>query len=199
MMMINGDAYELGGGAVEVPGYYTEFREFHEREPKPGWAVRNGAVLVNADVDFAGLWAALLDPANAWKLKTEAAWQAMSTTAGGVGGVDYFVLDAEAKTIRLPDTRGDYPRCAGGGTMLNVGDWHGDAIRNITASIYALLLSVDATGIFYRTKVGSGYVPSGSMWSWDYTSMDVSRQVPVAEENRTRAFGLLGCVYVGGN
>jgi hypothetical protein len=121
--------------------------------------------------------------------------------AGGVGGVPWFVLDQVANTIRLPDTRGDYERHAGGGTMPNVGGWHADAIRNITAWFDAYEVGRWNTNYNYG---GAMYPEQGS-----YTGskdghgnnlrimFDTARIVLTAAENRVRTFGVLGCVYVG--
>ena len=189
-------------GLTVYPGM---FMNFMEQTPPQGWAVRNGATLPNADQDYPELWEELQKPENAWKLKTAAQYVALSQAAGGIGGAPFFVLDETAKTIRLPDTRGDYERAAQGGTMTNVGDWHGDAIRNIAgnsnwlfgyrkgqnSSKGAVHVVQESTDPFCMawTAQNNVYVKLG---------IDASRVVPTAAENRTRAIGLLPCVYVGG-
>jgi len=187
-----------GGGTTAAAGYLTEFKSFYEQTPPEGWAVRNGDVLASADVSYPALWEALQLPANSWKLKTETAWQALVRTAGGKGGAPFFVLDTTARTIRLPDTRGDYVRDAGGGTMPNVGGWHGDAIREI-AGVTGLSGYPDAamSGAFYA------FTPTGSYQASRYNGgnqklgFKASRVVPTAAEVRPRSIGLLGCVYIG--
>jgi hypothetical protein len=210
-VILGNEVYAFKGGeasvdinwAIEAPGYPSQFMNFMEQSPPKGWRVRNGATLVNADVDYPELWLFLQARANAWKCKTAAQWSALSSAAGGVGGAPFFVLNVEARTIRLPDTRGDYERCSGGGTMGSVGGWHPDAIRNITGwfaneggSSYG---SGQAGGAFYISGVlpGTTGQPGGSEDEYHY--FDAARVVPTAAENRTRAFGVLGCVYVGGN
>jgi hypothetical protein len=199
-----------GGGGVTASGYMTEFRSFYEQNAPVGWAIRNGALLSNADTVYPDLWAALQLSANSWKLKTQAQWAALQTAAGGTGGAPFFVLDTTARTIRLPDTRGDYERCAGGGTMANVGQWHGDAIRNITGKHY---FGQDANALPGAIKQPTGAFKYGALWHetvnglswgnggsadiWYELLLDASLLVPIADENRTRAFGVLGCVYTG--
>ena len=182
--------------------YPSMFFDFMELEPPAGWRVRGGGLLVEADIDFPGLYDYLGRPENAWKCKAEPEWQALSALAGGVGGVPFFVLDTAAKTIRLPDTRGDYTRGAGGGTMAAVGDWHQDAIRNITGRLVAWHsgFNPSSDGVF-AVEGPYGTVTAGTSTRdvpW-YADFDASRVVPAAAENRTRAFGLLPCVYVGGD
>jgi hypothetical protein len=183
---------------------------YYFRSPKlrPGFRVCNGGLITDADINHPKAWAYLQTADGRLLCLTEAAWQTMSTAAGGVGGVPFFVVDTEARTIRLPDTRGDYPRCAGGGTMQNVGDWHGDAIRNITAN-EAPIASGAGSGNPQGTILNYGAIklvvgsllnaPAGS-GSSRYVSMffDASRVVPTAAENRMRGFGVLPCVYLGG-
>ena len=182
--------------------YPSAFHSFYEQTPPPGWKVRNGAVLANADVAFPELWEALQEPRNAWKCKTLAQWTALSTAAEGVGGVPFFVLDKTAKTIKLPDTRGDYERGAGSSYLSTVGNWHGDAIRNITGSIQEVCDS--RNGLYGSWKIGRSSqrttldnTSSGSYYKCS-VSFSAATQVPTAEENRPRSFGTLPCVYVGG-
>lgn len=194
-------ATALGTGSNDLI-YPGAFHDFFETSPPPGWLVRNGALIANASTTVPKLYEALQLPANAWKLKTETEWQDLSTMAEGVGGVPYFVLDADANTIKLPDTRGDYTRSAGSAFLPVVGDWHGDAIRNITAdglggghSDTSPLNNV--TGAFVRTPkvINASHVAGAA--DHGTISFDASQVVPTAEENRTRAFAMLGCVYVG--
>lgn len=186
-----------GGSTITATGYLTEFRSFYEQAPPEAWAIRNGQILTSADVIYPDLWAALQLSANSWKLKTDTAWQALSEAAGYVGGVPYFVLDTVAKTIRLPDTRGDYERCAGGGTMASVGHWHEDAIQNIKGTLGEMIHSEKFDGAFkLKAYVATRTYPSGPYAS-AIPDFDASRVVRTADENRTRAFGVLGCVYIG--
>ena len=190
--------------------YPSAFQTFYEQTPPKGWKVRNGAVLNDAEAQFPDLWAALKSPSNAWKVKTLAQWTALSTAAGGVGGVPFFVLDEAAKTIKLPDTRGDFERGAGSSYLSAVGAWHGDAIRDFTGE-----LTIGGTNYPLRFNAPSGvFEPTGSATTgmkgltenatnavgalYSRIRITPSLQVPVSPENRTRAFAVLPCVYVGG-
>ena len=179
--------------------YITEFRNFYEQTPPQGWVVRNGALLANADTTCPALWAELQKPTQAWKLKTEDEWQAMSALEpwNGVGGVPYFVLDLTAKTIRLPDTRGMYEETAGF-DGLDVGGVHGDAIRGFTGT-FPIAPTTQwgvVNGVFKTITWGSGDVKSQSN-NGIGVFFDPALQVPTANKNQPRAFGTLGCVYIG--
>lgn len=186
------------GEELAFTGYPTEFRSFFEQNPPQGWAVRNGATLENADRAYPALWAALHAEKNAWKCRSLEEWSALSAAAGGCGGAPFFVLDESAKTIRLPDTRGDYARDAGSGFLEAVGAWHGDAIRDMSGSAdFGPSWLYGASGVFSAT--GSNPTASASVVGSGPRALGfaASRVVPTASENRPRSYGLLGCVYVG--
>ncbi|WP_051258179.1 hypothetical protein [Desulfovibrio cuneatus] len=207
----DGAAYWLrlasgGGGGLEVdpggvitlvqPGYLTEFRTFYEKVPPVGWAVRNGAEISRADTTYPDLWVTLQNPYWKWKCISITRWNELSKQAGGVGGVPFFGMDAVTKIIKLPDTRGDYGRDAGSPYLPGVGEWHGDAIRNITGNFVADNSSQSAyTGAFRMVGGGLGGQADGNGWNIQFNA---ANQVPTANENRTRGFGWLGCVYIGG-
>ena len=191
--------------------YPSAFYSFYEQTPPKGWKVRNGAVLDDADETYPELWEALQNPKNAWKCKTLLDWTALSTAAGGVGGVPFFVLDQDAKTIKLPDTRGDYERGAGSSYLSAVGEWHEDAIRNIMGTIAIAVFRDSNTPIALRHQATGALTPTGGntltssvTGAAANTNTNASAQfnaslvVPTANENRTRAFAVLPCVYVGG-
>lgn len=188
------------GLAAAAVGYPGEFRSFFEQTPPRGWAVRNGAVLEEAATAYPDLWAALHEEANAWKCKTAEEWTALSEAAGGVGGVPFFVLDAEAGSIRLPDTRGDYERGAGSDFLPNVGDWHGDAVRDASGTVGFLETgSAAPTGCFVQSTNRANYGKTTAAGASSGTvTFSLSREVPTAAEARTRAFAMLPCVFVGG-
>ena len=100
---------------------------FNRKTPPNGYVVANGALLANADALYPKLWAFLQKSENAWLLRTESQWQAL-IHPDGVGGANAFVLDADAKTLRLPDIRGDYMAGAGWNGKVP-GDSDGDAAR----------------------------------------------------------------------
>ena len=194
--------------------YPGAFRNFYEQTPFPCWAVRDGSVLEDAEESYPELWEALQKPENAWKVKTLAQWTALSTSAGGVGGVPFFVLDQGAKTIKLPDTRGDYEEGAGFDELI-VGGWHTDAQRSLTGQFAArgwnnnttqALISGAHAGVFCAGSLPQSIVipaysttSTGSTSKYPiYTDFDNSLQTPVANKNQPRAFGVLPCVYIGG-
>lgn len=185
--------------AAQHAAAYTigEYRDWFEQTPPAGWAARNGAVLAKADTDYPDLWAYLQKPENAWKCKTLAQWNALSSAAGGVGGVPFFVLDASAKTIKLPDTRGDYSRCAGSSYLQAVGGWHIDAVRNITGQFAQLGGGARFGGAcVYDSSFSVGGYGGAGGYSYDLTNFKASYVVPTASDNRTRTFATLGCVYI---
>lgn len=159
--------------------------------------MRNGAVLAKANTAYPELWAYLHKAENAWKCKTLAQWNALSSAAGGVGGVPFFVVDDTAKTIKLPDTRGDYSRCAGSSYLQAVGAWHQDAIVNITGTLGGQTneYGKKASRAFRDTFLG----PNNSTGQYGVLKedFDASRVVRTAADNRTRTYATLGCVYVG--
>lgn len=115
-----------------------EWKDWYRASPLPKWKVRNGELLTDVSANFPELLAYLKLPENTWMLKDEPEWQELSRAAGGIGGVWYYSLDEGADTIRLPDTRGDFSRDAGGRKgdgandgVYGVGEWHGDTIRNL--------------------------------------------------------------------
>lgn len=186
-----------------------EWKDWYRAAPLPKWKVRNGELLTGVSTNFPELLAYLKLPENTWMLKDEPEWQELSQAAGGIGGVWYYSLDEGADTIRLPDTRGDFSRDAGGRKgdgandgVYGVGEWHGDAIRNIKGTaeynedgtIYGFFNKT--SGPFYGGEK-SARAFNGAGGNLAGVNFDASRCVPTANENRPRAGMLLGCVYVG--
>lgn len=204
-----------------------EWKDWYRAAPLPKWKVRNGELLTGVSANFPELLAYLKLPENTWMLRDEPEWQVLSQAAGGIGGVWYYSLDEGADTIRLPDTRGDFSRDAGGRKgdgandgVYGVGEWHGDAIRNIEGDIsaadyqgradYGLLNGQDketaasnqsyiptGTGPFIPGRETPFCLEFGNGQPGRTLALDASRAVPTANENRPRAGMLLGCVYVG--
>lgn len=198
---VSSDGQSYGFKSLAPAYQIGEFRSWFEQTPPPGWAVRNGAVLTAADEQYLELWTYLQQDENTWKIKTLPEWTALSTAAGGVGGVPFFVLDAAAKTIKLPDTRGDYERGAGSTFLSSVGAWHGDAIRNILGTLGRVVHGNNinnVSGAFYNQETSPGGLTGNGSVVMQHVNMNVSLVVPTASENRTRAFAVLPCVYVGG-
>lgn len=114
--------FRAAAGSGQGGSIVGEWKDGHEQMPPVGWKVRDGQVLGNVSAKCPELRAHLERPENAWKLKTEAEWQAPSRAAGGVDGAWFYVLDQAADTIRLPDTPGapvqGAERRASGGPFL---------------------------------------------------------------------------------
>lgn len=202
---------------ASITGYFGEFRNFYEQTPLSGWAVRNGALLSNVSVSYPALLAELQKPENAWKCITEAAWQTLVNTEpfNGEGGAAFFVVDTSADTIRLPDTRNMI--MTDSGTFIAPGEAQGDAVRPATGALGSSILSTSGASGYFGTRnapVNEGvlqpvgtttdnryYTPSGSnTTSQPYgITFDISRAMTVASEVRSKRFGGLGCVYIGGN
>ncbi len=186
--------------------YPGAFVSLYEQEPPERFVVRNGSLIYHASTTAPLLYEALQNEENAWKLKTEAQWQAMREADpwNGVGGVPYFVLNIAANTIRLPDTRGMYEEGAGF-DGLTVGGVHGDMIRNITGSVKREIYPTDGTielsGAFASLGQGSPQRVSSSVISTgsgvDEWGLNSSIQVPTGKANKPRAYGVLHCVYLG--
>lgn len=182
-----GGRLSVMGISLAMTGYPTEFRDFFEQTPPAGWAVRNGAVLEDADTAFPALWAALHAAENAWKCKTAEEWDALSAAAGGVGGAPFFVVDDAAKTIRLPDTRGDYTRGAGHTLLPDVGRWIPDTVKRHQHTLSPFNPSGWGEGKDNNTRWMSN--PGGTIstgWAGE-------------AESRPRTFGMLPCVCTGEN
>ena len=78
---------------------------------------------------------------------------------------------------QVPDLRGLFLRGHGGNSAA-LGIQQGDAIRNITGSFTGTYTGI--SGVFYR--ITGGDIKAGS--EGELIGLDVSRQVPTANENR---------------
>ena len=78
--------FRAAAGSGQGGSIVGEWKDGHEQMPPVGWKVRDGQVLGNVSAKCPELRAHLERPENAWKLKTEAEWQAPSRAAGGVDG-----------------------------------------------------------------------------------------------------------------
>lgn len=202
-MRPDGVTTELHGDRISVIGtpalYPSAFVNLFEQTCPAGFAVRNGGVITRADTTVPLLWAALHDAKNAWKCKSESQWQALSTAAGGVGGVPYFVLDKDARTIRLPDTRGDYERDAGFDGQ-SVGGWHQDSVQTGITGVQTHVgsdghdISSVTGNVTWKDEGVRSVVTTGQGL---YAPTYIVNQRQNAVETRTRAFIRLGCVFVG--
>lgn len=106
-------------------------------------------------------------------------------------------------TFNLPNTEDRFPRFAGGG--LAVGEKQEDAIRNIwgTTGIEGYSLQAmwcatgDFRGAFTELSTSPAYVTQLStslVRNSNGISLDASRVVPTADENRPKAIALLACI-----
>ena len=108
-------------------------------------------------------------------------------------------------TFNLPDLRGEFPRFWDDGRGVDsgrgLGNWQGDAIRNITGQMYAYGQDGTSTqGAFGFLKHGE----RGVVWEPNHNNagvvvdfwFDASRAVPTAAENRPRNIALLACIKI---
>lgn len=115
-----------------------------------------------------------------------------------VVGTTYGAGDGST-TFNLPDLRGQFLRGVDNGRGVDparaIGTSQGDAIRNLTGTLGGAPANVAATasGVFAATNGGLFYVNGGSYQTFVNT-LDASRQVPTAAENRPVNVALLACI-----
>ena len=188
------------GSDIDISQFFNfgDINFFNRKTPPQGYVVANGSLIEHADTLYPEMWAFLQEADNAWRVKTEAEWQAL-IHEDGMGGANAFVLDAVAKTMRLPDMRGDYFAGAGWNEKA-VGDCDGDAIRNITGSIVDILGSKVSTGSGAHAlgRYGQKHIQEAAGW-WMHanTTFDASRVVPTDIRNHPATIYMLPCVYIG--
>jgi hypothetical protein len=193
--------------------YFLGWKIFKGIHPvaKPGMVPVKGTLLANAATLYPKAWAYLQSAEGQALCTTEALWQAASiakwatladgTQIGwdGIGGVCKYVIDLNAGTIRVPDLRGMYEEMDGYDS-LGVGGVHGDGSRRVQGawSDAAYVLPKDTSGcITAINNSGSGNYTSPISTSLSTKLLDTARVVPVANKNQPRAYGVLGCVYLG--
>ncbi|WP_430735220.1 phage tail protein [Halodesulfovibrio aestuarii] len=122
-------------------------------------------------------------------LTDEAAWDAEVTAQDGTcgkycwDGGEYFILPCYTK----------YFAAAHGGKA--VGDWDGDAIRNIVGEIHTgTAVEPNGTGAIRNTAGTNGYWVGTSTSGSDGFIFDASLDVPTAEENRPKTSYVLPCI-----
>ena len=205
----NGPAFLAAGD--EWRFVVGEFYYFRHPTLKSGMQPAQGGLITNAATQYPQIWAYLQTTDGQLLCKTEAQWQAMTTATwatladgktvgwGGIGGAPFYVQDLTAGTLRMPDLRGMYAEAAGYDS-LGVGGVHGDAIRNITATLPDNYGGVqDASfGAFQggnpRTANINGAALPNASWGLFFNSY---RVVPTASANQPRAWGALACCYLG--
>ena len=188
------------------PYELCEIYYFRHPTLRPGFAPCTGSVIEHADQAYPLAYEYLQTAEGQLICKTEQEWQTMSTATyytnasgvaegwNGVGGVPFFVIDTNAKTIRLPDTRGMYMEAAGL-DGLTVGGVHADKIREIEGIVCGWN-GYPASGAFVlgtyarnaQGNAGAGYAQF---------SFKASRVVPTGTHAAPRSFGTLACTYLG--
>lgn len=183
-----------------------EFYDFRHPTLKSGFVVRDGSTIANADSLYPKAYEYLQTTEGQLLCKTTQEWENMSTLAGGTGGVPYFVVDTSSKTIRVPDTRGDFARHASNnqdvgqwlkGTLVT-GDFDGVSSYS-TGGLFTVNPNTDVnivgadliTNPSTYTGAGVNFITGGSAQYPSSTS-------PFFAISRPRNYGVLGCVYLGG-
>ena len=165
--------------------------------------IEESAVLENADIGFIKPYAGTSIPEGYLYCDGSAisrtAYPELFAAIGTVWGEG-----DGAETFNIPDLRGIFVRCDGGENNAEIGVRQEDAIRNITGSLLGLVaigLAQNEPGVLYATATGHGAASATSMPSTSsganmYTSayIDISRQVPTAEENRPVNIAVLYCM-----
>jgi hypothetical protein len=193
-----------------------EFYSFRHPEPRPGMEPADGRWIENADEKYPLGWAYLQTPHGQRLCVTETEYTAMNTAFwhtnadgskvgwNGVGGVPFHCLDIPGKRLRVPDIRGMVSEAAGCDS-LGAGGAHGDAGREIEASIavgtdsWTGRLLANPSGAFILEGQGNAAAPFGTTTAIRYMTARFigSRVVPTAAKFQTRAWGSLACVYLG--
>lgn len=190
------------------PYELCEFYYFRHPDLKPGFELADGTLLENAAELYPRAWEYLQTEAGQklciseeeWQAMTQATWATLAdgTKIGwdGIGGAPFYAPDLATGSLRLPDIRGMYPECAGF-DGLSVGGVHGDAIRQIAGSFDGYLDVRTVSGPFAVENWAAGMVGQSVGHSYHGINFTASRVVPTANKNQPRAWGALGCVYLG--
>ena len=195
----------LAGEDALTLDYYLCWYVFKGLHPtaKPGMVPVNGTLLANADELYPKAFAYLQTPAGQQLCITQAAYDTMRAAApwNGIGGAPKFVLDAAAKTIRVPDLRGMYDEVAGY-DGLGVGEARGDQMREITGRFTTRntagagswlsdgVFEVQALAAYITGATGGDISPGNYMFR-------ASRVVPTGPSFAPMRWGALACVYLG--
>jgi len=123
-------------------------------------------------------------------LATEEAWDAEAAAQEGTCG-RYCLTDTH---IILPCYKHYFASAQDDVAGKGVGDWAGDAIRNITGSLGRILSDGSATPPFTTTPVAGQQLIGSTVSYMRPTSMNVSLVVPTADENRPKTSYLLPCI-----
>jgi hypothetical protein len=123
-------------------------------------------------------------------LATEAEWDAEAAAQEGTCG-RYCLTDTH---IILPCYKHYFASAQDGVAGKGVGDWAGDAIRNIEGTWSGANWAQAETGAVYRDASIGGYTTSASVQSTTGTHFDAALVVPTADENRPKTSYLLPCI-----
>lgn len=108
-------------------------------------------------------------------------------------------------TFNLPDLRGEFIRSYDDRRGVDpgrwIGNWQGDAIRNITGRINVVRRggeeSMVQEGALYHSSYSNVMVKIGENDNWgSVIGFDAGRAVPTANENRPRNIVLLACIKI---
>lgn len=154
-----------------------------------GWLdISTGAMVSRATYPELWSWVQANTP-----LISEADWQTQANAQSSVGA---FSTGDGSTTFRLPRIV-DYVR---GGILADVGMWQGDAIRNITGNLkYALLDTAQASGAFAINSDVAGVGGGSGSTNKRSATLDISTQVPTADENRPKTIKMVYCVKAFGS
>lgn len=112
----------------------------------------------------------------------------------GIGGVNRFVWDKQADTLRLPDLAGMTPEQVGFSDSLGVGGVRPDQIRNFAGSFYCGA-STSPTGPF---STDAPAVPANGKGEYNHRVIfDPSRVVPTGPRNHGPRWVADARVYLG--
>mgnify|MGYP000885566471 FL=1 len=162
----------------------------------PGFILATGAELIRAD--WPVLWNRVQQNQN---IVTDEVWSAEKRYGS------YSYGDGET-TFRIPDLRGDFIRGYDPGRGIDpgrvLGSWQGDAIRNLTGTLahgtHSLFWDGISTvsGVFAKGgEVGASANTGVTGSSAKSITLDASRMVPTANENRPRNIAYTFLIYTG--
>lgn len=162
----------------------------------PGFILATGTTLIRADWPI--FWAAVQAGNN---IVTDAVWSAEKRYGS------YSYGDGET-TFRIPDLRGDFIRGYDPGRGIDpgrvLGSWQGDAIRNLTGTLAHGTNSLfwdgisTVSGVFAKGgEVGASANTGVTGSSAKSITLDASRMVPTANENRPRNIAYPFLIYTG--
>ena len=163
----------------------------------PGFILATGTTLIRADYPL--LWDFAANQSN--NIVTDEVWSAEKRYGS------YSYGDGET-TFRIPDLRGDFIRGYDPGRGIDpgrvLGSWQGDAIRNLTGTLAHGTNSLfwdgisTVSGVFAKGgEVGASANTGVTGSSAKSITLDASRMVPTANENRPRNIAYPFLIYTG--